>query len=172
MQVSCTSDRLCAALVQETQALFRIDDIEDDAQLRRGVPGRRLRYELSVRNLIKHPASHKIYGIPQTINSANYAYFLAYQQLFALRNDMQTQADSTDRPKRLINDTELDKIVTGLCLRMSEKQRIIDYHKEELVSLHRGQGLELLWRDSLQCPTEEQYISMVNNSMSPLISVA
>lgn len=24
--------------------------------------------------------------------------------------------------------------------------------------------MELLWRDSLQCPTEEQYISMVNNS--------
>ena len=35
----------------------------------------------------------------------------------------------------------------------------------ELLSLHRGQGLELLWRDSLQCPTEEEYVSMVNNSM-------
>lgn len=35
---------------------------------------------------------------------------------------------------------------------------------EELLSLHRGQGLELLWRDSLQCPTEEEYIAMVNNS--------
>lgn len=34
----------------------------------------------------------------------------------------------------------------------------------ELVSLHRGQGLELLWRDSLQCPTESQYIAMVNDS--------
>ena len=32
------------------------------------------------------------------------------------------------------------------------------------MNLHRGQGLELLWRDSLQCPTEEEYISMVNNS--------
>ena len=30
--------------------------------------------------------------------------------------------------------------------------------------MHRGQGLELLWRDSLQCPTEEEYIGMVNNS--------
>ena len=25
--------------------------------------------------------AHKIYGIPQTINSANYVYFLAYQEL-------------------------------------------------------------------------------------------
>ena len=32
------------------------------------------------------------------------------------------------------------------------------------MSLHRGQGLELLWRDSLMCPTEEEYVSMVNNS--------
>jgi len=35
---------------------------------------------------------------------------------------------------------------------------------DELLSLHRGQGLELLWRDSLQCPTEEEYVAMVNNS--------
>ena len=32
------------------------------------------------------------------------------------------------------------------------------------MSLHRGQGLELLWRDSLQCPSEEEYITMVNDS--------
>ena len=37
-------------------------------------------------------------------------------------------------------------------------------YEEELMNLHRGQGLELLWRDSLQCPTEEEYIEMVNNS--------
>jgi geranylgeranyl diphosphate synthase type 3 len=34
----------------------------------------------------------------------------------------------------------------------------------ELILLHRGQGLEIFWRDSLQCPTEEEYIEMVNNS--------
>jgi hypothetical protein len=34
----------------------------------------------------------------------------------------------------------------------------------ELLNLHRGQGLDLLWRDSLQCPTEEEYIAMVNDS--------
>lgn len=36
----------------------------------------------------------------------------------------------------------------------------------ELLSLHRGQGLEILWRDSLSCPSEEEYIDMVNNSQS------
>lgn len=119
-------------------ASLLIDDIEDDAQLRRGVP-----------------VAHKIYGIPQTINSANYAYFLAYQQLFALRKDAGAQTERLDRPKRLMDDIELDRIVT-----------------EELLSLHRGQGLELLWRDSLQCPTEEEYIAMVNNKTGGLFRVA
>jgi geranylgeranyl diphosphate synthase type 3 len=43
---------------------------------------------------------------------------------------------------------DLDKVVT-----------------EELLNLHRGQGLDLLWRDTLECPTEAEYIEMVNNSM-------
>jgi hypothetical protein len=34
----------------------------------------------------------------------------------------------------------------------------------ELLCLHRGQGLEIFWRDSLQCPTEEEYVGMVNDS--------
>lgn len=29
--------------------------------------------------------AHKIYGIPQTINSANYVYFLAYQALAKIK---------------------------------------------------------------------------------------
>ncbi|KAG8809105.1 geranylgeranyl pyrophosphate synthetase, partial [Serendipita sp. 399] len=72
-----------------------MDDVEDDAQMRRGIP-----------------VAHKIYGIPQTINSANYVYFLAYKQLFALR----AADDSHER---------LDEIVN-----------------EEFLNLHRGQGLE------------------------------
>ncbi|EJF56170.1 terpenoid synthase [Dichomitus squalens] len=118
-------------------ASLLVDDIEDDAQLRRGVP-----------------VAHKIYGVPQTINSANYVYFLAYQELFALRSGIGVDGPSDD-PKRLIPFKELDRIVTA-----------------ELLSLHRGQGLELLWRDSLQCPTEEEYVSMVNNKTGGLLRVA
>ena len=44
----------------------------------------------------------------------------------------------------------------------------LSFYQEELLNLHRGQGLELIWRDSLQCPTEEEYIGMVNNSMFSL----
>ncbi|KAI0717376.1 terpenoid synthase [Cerioporus squamosus] len=116
-------------------ASLLIDDIEDDAQLRRGVP-----------------VAHKIYGIPQTINSANYVYFLAYEELFALRSGKIVEEET---PERLVPFKELDRFVTA-----------------ELLSLHRGQGLELLWRDSLQCPTEEEYVSMVNHKTGGLFRVA
>ncbi|KAI0740661.1 terpenoid synthase [Earliella scabrosa] len=120
-------------------ASLLVDDIEDDAQLRRGVP-----------------VAHKIYGIPQTINSANYVYFLAYQELFSLRSGIGVDSDlPPDAPKRIVPFNELDRIVTA-----------------ELLSLHRGQGLELLWRDSLQCPTEEEYVAMVNHKTGGLFRVA
>ncbi|KAG1830185.1 terpenoid synthase [Suillus variegatus] len=88
-------------------ASLMIDDIEDDAQLRRG-----------------RPVAHKIYGVPQTINTANY---------MGMRRGMGGARD-------------LDLIAT-----------------EELLNLHRGQGMEIMWRDLLQCPTVEEYTYMVNN---------
>ncbi|KAK0463184.1 isoprenoid synthase domain-containing protein [Desarmillaria tabescens] len=109
-------------------ASLLVDDIEDDSQLRRG-----------------RPVAHKIYGIPQTINTANYVYFLAYEELHALRR---AGNFGTSR------DVDLDAIVTA-----------------ELLSLHRGQGLELQWRDSLRCPTEEDYIGMVNNKTGGLLRI-
>lgn len=33
-----------------------------------------------------------------------------------------------------------------------------------MLALHRGQGKELLWRDHLQCPSEEEYVEMVKDS--------
>lgn len=106
-------------------ASLLVDDVEDDSQLRRGIP-----------------VAHKIYGIPQTINSANYAYFLAFKELLSLSD-------------KSMNGASIDQIVT-----------------EELINLHRGQGLELLWRDSLKCPTEEEYIEMVNNKTGGLFRIS
>jgi len=48
---------------------LRIDDVEDGSSLRRGFP-----------------VSHSIYGVPQTINSANYIYFCALRELERLKN--------------------------------------------------------------------------------------
>ncbi|KAI8069072.1 isoprenoid synthase domain-containing protein [Gilbertella persicaria] len=101
-------------------ASLMIDDVQDDSDLRRGVP-----------------VAHHIYGVPQTINTANYVIFLALQEVMRLNNPEMIHACT-----------------------------------EELINLHKGQGIELYWRDSLTCPTEEEYIDMVNNKTSGLLRLA
>ncbi|BEI84551.1 hypothetical protein CcaverHIS002_0411550 [Cutaneotrichosporon cavernicola] len=108
-------------------ASLLMDDVEDDSELRRGVP-----------------VAHMIYGVPQTINTANYVYFLAFQELLQLR-ESKGQAAAPD----------LVAMVT-----------------EELLNLHRGQGLDLFWRDSLTCPTEEEYVQMVLGKTGGLFRIA
>src|SRR6267154_2290682 len=90
------------------------------------------------------PVAHKMYGIAHTINTANYVYFLAYKELAKLKG-----LGGDREEARVVDIRDLDMIVT-----------------DELLNSHRGQGLEILWREMLQCPTEEEYISMVNNSRS------
>lgn len=45
----------------------------------------------------------------------------------------------------------------------------VTIYTEEMLNLHRGQGLDLYWRDTSTCPTEEEYIEMVMHSMFPVI---
>jgi geranylgeranyl diphosphate synthase type 3 len=89
-----------------------IDDVQDASELRRGVP-----------------VAHKIFGIPTTINCANYVYFIALERVLDLGNQ--------------------------------EATRVFTH---EMLQLHRGQGMELYWRDSHTCPRESEYIDMVLNS--------
>eukprot|EP00543_Licmophora_paradoxa_P000829 CAMPEP_0202458474 /NCGR_PEP_ID=MMETSP1360-20130828/25809_1 /ASSEMBLY_ACC=CAM_ASM_000848 /TAXON_ID=515479 /ORGANISM="Licmophora paradoxa, Strain CCMP2313" /LENGTH=318 /DNA_ID=CAMNT_0049079041 /DNA_START=76 /DNA_END=1032 /DNA_ORIENTATION=+ len=42
----------------------------------------------------------------------------------------------------------------------------------EMLNLHRGQGHDILWRDSIQCPTEEQYCEMVADKTGGLFRLA
>ncbi|KAJ7662044.1 isoprenoid synthase domain-containing protein [Mycena polygramma] len=114
-------------------ASLMVDDIEDDSQLRRG-----------------KPVAHKIYGIPQTINTANYIYFLAYQELLALSGGEGSASSHKELVQIITCKLSLDA---------------------ELISLHRGQGLEILWRDSLKCPSEAEYIAMVNNKTGGLLRI-
>ncbi|KAI5453974.1 hypothetical protein NCC49_004969 [Naganishia albida] len=124
-------------------ASLLMDDVEDDSQLRRGIP-----------------VTHKIYGVPQTINTANYVYFQAFQELFKFRNrnpassaEGSQQEGSSKLPEP--NEEYLDEVIT-----------------EELINLHRGQGLDLFWRDSLTCPTEEEYMQMVLGKTGGLFRIA
>ncbi|CAG8511853.1 10576_t:CDS:2 [Ambispora gerdemannii] len=101
-------------------ASLLIDDVEDDSTLRRGVP-----------------VAHQIYGVPATINCANYVYFLALNELAKLENPI-----------------------------------MFTIYTEELMNLHRGQGMELYWRDTLVCPSEEEFIEMVSNKTGGLLRLA
>lgn len=101
-------------------ASLLVDDVEDSSVLRRGLP-----------------VAHSIFGTAQTINSANYMYFCALQELQNLRN-----------PEAILIFTE------------------------ELLNLHRGQGMDLFWRDSLTCPSEDDYLEMVGNKTGGLFRLA
>jgi geranylgeranyl diphosphate synthase type 3 len=97
-----------------------VDDVEDSSLLRRG-----------------EPVANNIFGVPQVINSANYVYFLALQDLTTLHNPA-----------------------------------TIQIFTEELINLHRGQGMDLFWRDTLTCPTEADYLEMVSNKTGGLFRLA
>ncbi|KZT00341.1 terpenoid synthase [Laetiporus sulphureus 93-53] len=105
-------------------ASLLVDDVEDDSQMRRG-----------------NPVAHKIYGVPQVINTANYVYFQAFLELSALQ---------------------------ATCIDVDLHSIVID----ELLNLHRGQGLDLLWRDTLTCPSEREYVAMVSNKTGGLFRLA
>lgn len=93
-----------------------IDDIEDHSNLRRGLP-----------------VAHLIYGVPLTINCANYAYFIALKK----------------------------------CIELNEANAVKIF-SDQLIELHRGQGTEIWFRDNFKCPTEDEYISLVNKSNTNL----
>lgn len=106
-----TLTQISAIIEKLHTASLLIDDIEDNSSLRRG-----------------RPTAHLIYGTPYTINSANYVYFEALQQVL-----------------------ELDRRFPGAT----------EIFNEELMNLHRGQGLDLYWRETLTVPTEDEYLKMV-----------
>lgn len=101
-------------------ASLLVDDVEDSSFLRRGIP-----------------VAHSIFGTAQTINSANYVYFCALQELMKLKN-----------------------------------HKAVEIYTEELLNLHRGQGMDLFWRDTLTCPSEDDYLEMVGNKTGGLFRLA
>ncbi|KAJ5753014.1 Phyllocladan-16-alpha-ol synthase [Penicillium odoratum] len=50
--------------------------------------------------------------------------------------------------------------------------RAIEIYVDALIHLHRGQGMDVFWRDSLICPTEEEYLDMVSNKTGALFCLA
>lgn len=83
------------------------------------------------------PVAHNVFGVAQSINSANYVYFLALSQVQKLNSP-----------------------------------RAMEIYVEELMSLHRGQGMDVFWRDTLKCPSEDEYLKMVSNKTGGLFRLA
>eukprot|EP00126_Sphaerothecum_destruens_P012950 Sdes_comp22154_c0_seq1m20671 len=121
LKVPCDRFKTIEEIVRmlHTSSLL-VDDIEDNSKLRRGVP-----------------TAHKIFGIPQTLNCANYMYFQALQKVL------------------LLNSPEAVNIFT-----------------EEMIELHRGQGLDIYFRDHQACPSEQQYKEMVERKTAGLFRLA
>ncbi|CCF58250.1 hypothetical protein KAFR_0E00960 [Kazachstania africana CBS 2517] len=90
-------------------------------------------------------ASHVVFGSPMTINSANYMYFKAMEIIPLL---IPSELDELDKP-RLTSE-------------------LYEIFNTELLNLHRGQGLDIYWRDHFIIPTEEMYFNMVINKTGGL----
>ncbi|KAK6633833.1 hypothetical protein RUM44_004440 [Polyplax serrata] len=97
-----------------------LDDIQDNSILRRGIP-----------------VAHAIYGIPSTINAANYVIFIALEKTLSLGHPDATQV-----------------------------------YTEQLLELHRGQGMEIYWRDNFLCPSEAEYRQMTMRKTGGLFMLA
>ena len=74
-------------------ASLMIDDIEDGSELRRGLP-----------------CAHIVYGVPSTINSANYYYFLAMQKLTEISPPEKLQKIMQTAIKGILNLHEVGAI--------------------------------------------------------------
>lgn len=53
-----------------------------------------------------------------------------------------------------------------------QNPKLVEIFTEELLNLHRGQGMDLYWRDSLTCPSEADYLEMVGNKTGGLFRLA
>lgn len=80
------------------------------------------------------PCAHLVFGVAQTINAANHAYFVTQQSLLSL-----------------------ERWPTAMAI-----------YNEELLNLHLGQGIELLWREGDAVPTEEHYLRVVHGKTGAL----
>ena len=113
-------DIICDVIQMLHNASLLVDDIEDNSVLRRSLP-----------------VAHKVFGTPQTLNCANYMYFVA-----------------------------LNKIVK---LGSSESVNIFS---DAMLKLHKGQGMDIYWRDNFVCPSEEEYREMALNKTAGLFKLA
>ncbi|KAF2651560.1 geranylgeranyl pyrophosphate synthetase [Lophiostoma macrostomum CBS 122681] len=57
-------------------------------------------------------------------------------------------------------------------LQSCSNRQVLSIFTEELLQLHIGQGMDLYWRDMLQCPTQAEYFDMANRKTGSLFRLA
>ncbi|CAN3376259.1 hypothetical protein DIURU_000506 [Diutina rugosa] len=103
-------------------------------------------------------AAHRQYGMPLTLNCGNLMYFVALQR-------------AQDQLLQLVKDAG------GAGDPQALKLRINDIIIGEMLNLHRGQGLDIYWRDNLhqlrqQLPSIDDYLEMVKHKTGGLFRLS
>ncbi|XP_025269868.1 geranylgeranyl pyrophosphate synthase-like [Camponotus floridanus] len=96
------------ALSKNHRIFRKIDDIQDNSILRKGIP-----------------VTHSVFGVANSLNAAFYIMFITVERLINLQHPAATKV-----------------------------------YIEQLLELHRGQGIDIFWRDNFICPSEEDYKAM------------
>lgn len=47
----------------------------------------------------------------------------------------------------------------------------VEIFTEQLLELHRGQGMDIYWRDSFSCPSEQEYLNMIKRKTGGLFGL-
>ncbi|KAK6536015.1 hypothetical protein TWF281_000261 [Arthrobotrys megalospora] len=89
-----------------------------------------------------YPAAHMVFGTPQAINAANYLFVKALE--------------------------EVEKLPGTLGSSLSP----IKIYRQELRNLHIGQAMDLHWTFHTQCPSEAEYIRMIDGKTGGLFRMA
>jgi geranylgeranyl diphosphate synthase type 3 len=140
-------------------ASLLIDDIQDSSAMRRGAP-----------------AAHHVYGAPLTLNCANYVYFLALEKVIQLaeaplsrpleespaENEAGIERQATSDVHDPVESAERNFLAVAL----------VRVFTEAMIELHEGQGMDIYWRDSYNCPTLEEYNLMVRKKTGGLFRLA
>lgn len=63
----------------------------------------------------------------------------------------------------------LDKVINELPKDLVPEA--VSIFTQKLLELHQGQGMDIYWRDSFICPTEDQYLEMIGRKTGGLFGL-
>lgn len=142
----CACDEVKAIVDMLHNASLIVDDIEDSSNLRRGAP-----------------AAHRVFGMPLSLNCANTVYFLALERLRQVPQvvvaSIAATGDHAAAEYYAVNKADITI-------------RLIEAFSTEMIELHKGQGLDIYWRDMAQCPSLTEYKEMVQRKTGGLFRLA